>query len=266
MQISFGPAAASLVVPRQRRSLRIRSTAMPRTSSTRRIRIYLVEPDAAERELQVAQLGEMGFDAEGFGDAPAFYRAQAALPCDVAVIDVALPGEDGFSVAAHLRATSHVGIVILTERGSLPDRLHGLRQGADAYLVKPVHRLELSALLGSLGRRVTERMASPTQREAAARWQLLDAGWTLRAPSGRTMPLTATERSFLQCLFAHPERPVSRDALITALGGDRIDFDPHRIDSLASRLRRKAIDAGMPLGLRSVRGLGYVFHLQAEVD
>lgn len=242
---------------------------MPRTSSTRRIRIYLVEPDTAERELQVAQLGEMGFDAEGFGDAPAFYRAQAALPCEVAVIDVALPGEDGFSVAAHLRATSHVGIVILTERGSLQDRLHGLRQGADAYLVKPVHRLELSALLGSLGRRVTERMAAGTRRgtdAGSARWQLLDAGWTLRAPSGRSMPLTATERSFLRCLFAHPERPVSRDALISALGGDRIDFDPHRIDSLASRLRRKAIDAGMPLGLRSVRGLGYVFHQQVDSD
>lgn len=73
------------------------------------------------------------------------------------------------------------------------------------------------------------------------------------------MTLTSTERLFLGCLIERRSRTVSRDELIVALGGDVFDFDQHRIDAMASRLRRKAEKLGMRLPVRSVRGTGYVF-------
>jgi DNA-binding response OmpR family regulator len=240
-------------------------------SSTPLPRVYIIEDDADLREEMVYGLGEMGFDVLGFPDAPAFYRAQAVQPCDVAVVDVGLPGEDGHSVARHLRVSSAVGIVMLTARGTLQDRLHGLQQGADAYLVKPVHLLELSAVLRGLGHRVAQHRTAMRSGGGAAPaassveggdWRLTEAGWTLRDPQGRTMPLTYSERLFLRCLFETLDTPVSRDRLISALGGSE-DFDPHRIDALASRLRRKAEAAGIALSLRAVRGVGYVFHSTA---
>ncbi len=265
---------------------------------SRPLRVSLIEDDVDLREEMVYGLSEVGFDARGFHDGPEFYRAQVSAPCDVAVIDVGLPGEDGFTIAAHLRSSSSVGIVMLTARGALEDRLHGLQQGADAYLVKPVQLLELSAILQSLGRRLAPGrppatmpanqppmsatplraegsaggfgsksaggLASPLDPMAAAatpgKWHLADAGWRLCDAEGRGISLTSTERAFMQCLMASRNTPVSRDDLITALGGDLFDFDPHRLDSLASRLRRKAADAGMTLTLRAIRGMGYVFH------
>ena len=258
---------------------------------SRALRVSLIEDDADLREEMVYRLGEVGFETRGFRDGPEFYRAQVSAPCDVAVIDVGLPGEDGFTIAAHLRSSSSVGIVMLTARGALQDRLHGLQQGADAYLVKPVQLLELSAILQSLGRRLAPGRppatmpanqppmsatrpagtvaAEPTPLSATThggqiaqfgQWSLIDAGWRLRDAEGRTMSLTSSERAFMQCLMARPNTPVSRDDLITALGGDLFDFDPHRLDSLASRLRRKAADAGITLTLRAIRGMGYVFH------
>lgn len=225
--------------------------------STKHLRVYLIEDDDDLREETVFSLSELGFDVTGFESGEVFYRALLLRGCDVAVIDVGLPGEDGFSIAAHLRAAGPMGIVMLTARSALEDRLQGLQQGADAYLVKPVHMRELAATLQALGRRLKvadEVLVSPEE----GRWQLCDGDWTLRDPAGRQLALTTAERIFLQCLFARPGQPVSRDEIIDAMGGDVLDFDPHRIDALASRLRRKAGESGIRLALRSVRGAGYV--------
>lgn len=224
--------------------------------STNRCLVYLIEDDADLREETMFSLNELGFVVEGFANGADFFRALLARRCDIAVIDIGLPGEDGFSIAAHLRSISTMGIVMLTARSALDDRLQGLQQGADAYLVKPVEMRELAATLKGLMRRLGAlNPAVPTEPGS---WQLVDDGWTLHDPVGRKMALTQTERLFLQCLFAGLGQPVSRDALIQALGGDAFDFDPHRIDSMASRLRRKTAEAGMRLNLRSIRNTGYV--------
>ncbi len=224
-----------------------------------KLRVYLVEDDRELREETIFSLNALGFDIHGFSNASEFYKAHAIRPCDVAVLDVNLPGEDGFAIAEHLRNGSQVGIVMLTARGTLQDRLHGLQQGADVYLVKPIHMLELTAVIHSVGRRVisTAEIAAPP---APPNWKLVDGGWKLQDPHDNTLSLTTTERAFMQCLLRQMDVPVSREKLIAAIGGDAVDFDPHRIDSLASRLRRKAADAGIALTLRSVRGEGYIFH------
>ena len=232
--------------------------------STSRLRIYLVEDEADLREELVFSLGALGFEVEGYGDASEFYRALVARRCDIAVIDVGLPGEDGFSVARHLHTAGGIGVVMLTARRALDDRLRGLQEGADAYLVKPVDVRELAATLRAVARRLGNTSISI---KPASGWQLTEGGWVLRDPERRELSLTTAERAFLTCLFDNRGQAVTRDQLIVALGGNTFDFDPHRLDSLASRLRRKAGEVGINLPLRSVRNTGYVFSaVDAEVS
>jgi two-component system, OmpR family, response regulator PhoP len=87
-----------------------------------------------------------------------------------------------------------------------------------------------------------------------------DDGWTLAAPDGRRIALTTQERQFIGVLIAEGGRPVKRDALVLALGGDPYDYDLHRLDTLVSRLRKKADALGLDLPLRAVRGVGYLFN------
>lgn len=241
---------------------------MPSTIFAPALRIYVIEDDDDLREEMLFALGELGFEAHGFAAAPAFYKAFALAPCDIAVVDIGLPGESGLSVLAHLRRIRHIGVVMVTARGQLEDRLRGLREGADAYMVKPVHMEELAETLIALGRRLRSERAVPAEAAALAAvaaepprsrgWRLLEGDWILADPEGQRMKLTTSERAFVACLFRHRGSAVSRDELIRALGGDVFDFDGHRIDALASRVRRKAEKLGMQLPLHSVRGTGYV--------
>lgn len=225
-------------------------------------RVYVVEDDDDLREEMVLSLNELGFDTSGFRDAREFYRMLAVRPCHIAVLDIGLPGEDGLSIVAHLRGMPGVRMVLVTARGQLSDRLDGLRQGADAYLVKPVHMDELAETLRALYRRAGRVAASPLTippAQPAAPWRLVQGDWVLADPAGRKMKLTTTERAFLIRLFAVPGSEVSRADLILALGGDNFDYNAHRVDAIAHRLRHKARLAGMAIPLHSVRGVGYVF-------
>src|SRR5687767_13211546 len=115
------------------------------------------------------------------------------------VLDVGLPGENGYAVARHLRQIARVGIVMLTGRGGAGDMAHGLHQGADLYLVKPLDPAVLAAALQSLRRRlapaatVTAAPAAATPATPAARWRLADDGWTLQSPGGASLALTESE-------------------------------------------------------------------------
>lgn len=238
-------------------------------TTPRHLRVHVVEDDDDLREEMLFSLAALGFQTAGFPAAPEFYKAFALAPCDVAVIDIGLPGESGLSIVSHLRAAGGVGVVLVTARGQLDERLLGLRTGADAYLVKPVHMEELAETLNALGRRLpvaatTATAAAPAvdvppaSEARAAPWRLLEGEWILSDPSGQEMKLTTSERAFMGCLFRRRGQTVSRDDLILALGGDVFDFDGHRVDAIASRVRRKARKLGMRLPLYSVRGTGYV--------
>ncbi|MDR2240447.1 MAG: response regulator transcription factor [Zoogloeaceae bacterium] len=228
------------------------------------LRVYLIEDEEDLREALVYSLTQMGFDASGFADAGAFYRAFAVSRCDVVVIDIGLPGEDGFEIAAHLRSIANIGIVFATARGTVEDRIRGMREGADAYLVKPLHPEELAATLEAVGKRLRASADAPVRREQdvgeVGKWQLTNGDWCLRDPDGQSLKLTTAERAFLVCLFKERGAPVSREDISQALSGNQSELlDLQRIDALASRLRRKALNQGMELPLHAVRGVGYSF-------
>jgi DNA-binding response OmpR family regulator len=233
------------------------------------LRVYLVEDDEDLREEMVLLLSRAGLEVQGVPDAPAFYKAHALAPCEVAVLDIALNGEDGLSIASNLRATGPIGIVMASARGAVHDRVEALQEGADAYMVKPIHIDELIATVRTLGRRVRAMMpkaavapfvpAPPASSLSSPRWRLAEGDWVLCDPAGRTLKLTTTERAFLACLLREDGKVVSREALFIGMAVAPHDNDPKRLDVIVSRLRRKAMQAGLRLPLHAVRGAGFQF-------
>jgi DNA-binding response OmpR family regulator len=220
------------------------------------LRIALVEDDRELREeILLPLLVEAGFNVVTAGSASALYSVLRTAEIDLVVLDIGLPDGNGFDIARQVRAESTVGIVMLTARHDSTDRIRGLNTGADAYLPKPVDADLLVATLHSVGRRLGRQSARKAQRA----WRLDRTGWHLFSPTGTEIELTASERIVLQQLFAAVAQPVGRESLIATLAGDSPDFDPHRLDVLVHRLRRKVLAAaGQPLPLRAIRGGGYL--------
>jgi len=239
------------------------------------LRIGLLEDDEDFRE-------ELALSLKGFGFHVAFTASDSARfmqnfsedPCDVVILDANVPGDDGFAVATRLRAGYPVGIVMLTGRGALEDRVRGLEGGADIYVTKPVDLLELSSIIRSLARRMRmsgvargiAAAAAPQPPAAApatqqqASWSLQDGGWILASPEGPSLHLSAQERIFLNALISAAGNVVSRQELSELFNpDDPSEFELRRIDVLVSRLRAKAQASGVKLPLISVRGQGYVF-------
>jgi len=218
----------------------------------------LDDDDVLRDDILVPGLAAHGFEVEGFARSVDLYRRLLGASFEAVVLDIGLPDEDGLSVARHLRKGSSIGIVMLTGRGSVAERLQALGEAADAWLSKPVEVAVVAATVASLVRRM--RMQQPAQAPTnERRWRLGAEGWRLHAPSDRSVALSRSERRLLECLFAADGEPVSREQLIAELGESRHEFDPHRIEMLVHRLRRKvAGELGEALPLRSVRGSGYV--------
>jgi len=218
-------------------------------------KVYVVGDDAASRERLVFWLARADFRATAFADAASFQQAFAASRCDLVIVDI--ERERGLALACLLREHAGIGVVVLSAFGDIGARVRSFESGADAHLAKPIDPRELTAQLRALHRRL-----ATAQRAAAATgsgaWLLRQDGWILEDPHGCEMHLTTAERAFVGCLIASRGAPASRDELLENLGDNPRDADPHRIDVLVNRLRRKAASLGIALPLHAVRGRGYV--------
>lgn len=189
---------------------------------------------------------------------------------DVVVLDVMLPGKDGFTVAAELRAAGHfVPILMLTARGRPEDVLRGFESGADDYLPKPFELGILLARVGGLLRRHrwNERDAlaadSTTDTYSFAGRTLDFANMEIRA-QGQTHRLTQMECELLRYLVMHPGQAISRGRLLEDVWGLHEGTDTRAIDNFVVRLRRYLEDRpASPQFLLTVRGVGYKFQPEA---
>lgn len=167
----------------------------------------------------------------------------------IAIIDITLPDGSGFDAVERLRALSpRAGIIVLTARGSLDDKLAGLSGGADHYLVKPFSLLELSAIIEALDRRLGHGWSlDPHRRE-------------LTNTSAHAIDLSAAEFALIEILAKHQGDIVDRRTIVEAMGHDWLDYDLRRLDSLVSRLRRRWWnEAGKALPLKTEHSRGYRF-------
>ncbi|MCK8785168.1 response regulator transcription factor [Roseomonas sp. NAR14] len=230
--------------------------------------LLLVEDDAFQRQAVGDYLTLQGLSVTSVADGAAFRRAVESRMPDLALVDVRLPGEDGFTLARWLRARSEqVGIIMLTAADELVDRVVGLESGADDYVVKPFEPRELLARVRALLRR-GQRAAAPAAPAAEAR-PLIQVGAAmldlerriLVGPAGEER-LTAGEYDLLRLLVENPNRPLHRDWLLeaTARAGEEPEAFDRAIDLRIMRLRRKVErDPAHPEAIRTVRGVGYVF-------
>jgi DNA-binding response OmpR family regulator len=221
--------------------------------------VLIVDDDPKIREVLRLYVEREGHRAAFAADGPEALAVAGQSRPDLVLLDVMLPGLDGFEVCRRLREESDVPVLLLTARSGDSDKVVGLDIGADDYIVKPFSPRELMARV-----RVQLRRRRPPHEEEPA---LVADGLTLDPSAvevtldGRPIPITPAEFRILHALMRRPGRVFSRDELIDALHGSE---DPgiidRTIDVHLGRLRRKlGDDAGDPRFIGTVRTMGYKF-------
>jgi DNA-binding response OmpR family regulator len=224
-------------------------------------RVLIVEDEQHLAEGLRFNLEAEGYDADvvDTGEAALGRLADPAVHVDLVVLDVMLPGKDGFSVVSELRAARNfVPVLVLTARGRPEDVLKGFAAGADDYLPKPTELAILLARIGGLLRR------SGWLRRAQDQYSF--AGKTIDFESlelrvgDRTLPLTLMEANLLRYFIAHEGKAVSRKSMLEEVWGVHEDTDTRAIDNFIVRLRRYIeSEPSRPQHVLTVRGVGYRF-------
>ncbi len=226
-----------------------------RVSSSNAPRILVVEDSETIREMVVEAMAQAGYTAGGRVDGGGLEDVLAAFRPDLVVLDVMLPGRSGFALIDVVREWGNAGIILLTARDALDDRLRGLDGGADDYVVKPFQLAELVSRVGSVLRR---RGRMPSAMQLGDLVVDPDAGSASRA--GVVLELSATELRLLTYLAAQRNRTMSKEQILAAVWGYDA-YDPNLVEVYVSGLRRK-LEAHGPRILHTVRGLGYVLRVR----
>lgn len=218
------------------------------------MRVLMIEDDRRLADLLVARLRREGHDAQASYDGVEGLDLAASGDFDAAVVDVMLPGLDGMTLTAELRAAgSRLPVLLLTARDTVEDRVAGLRGGADDYLVKPFAFAELLARLDAITRR--SEPAAPGSRVLAFGSVALDPKSRRVRVDGHEVDLTAKEFDLLECLLRNAGRVVSRSELKEEVWDFSFDARTKVVDLYVHYLRRKLGDAGEII--QTVRGVGY---------
>ncbi|MRH91151.1 response regulator [Nocardia sp. SYP-A9097] len=217
-------------------------------------RILVVEDAEAIRAAVAAGLSAAGHKVLGRADGARLEQDLAQFRPDVVVLDVMLPGRDGFALLEAVRARSASGVLMLTARDGVEDRVRGLRAGSDDYVVKPFDLAEVVARVDALLRRM-----------GRARTRITVADLVIDVESGSVrrgdaeVALTATEFKLLSYLAGNRDRVVTKTQILTAVWGYD-NYDPNLVEVNVSAVRRKLEEHGERL-LHTVRGLGYTLRV-----
>ena len=224
------------------------------------MRVLVVEDEIKMAALLKQGLEEQNHSVEVAHDGRAAVELASSYDFDVIVLDVMLPGLDGFEVARRLRSNQkHVPVLMLTARDAIPDIAHGLDVGADDYLTKPFAFPELLARIRAISRRgpallppglkVGDLILVPASRQVTR--------------ANREIHLTATEYRLLEFMMRRPGRVLTRAAIVEAVWGFNEEIEDNTLEAFVSSLRNK-VDRGFAKKLiHTVRGVGYCVREQA---
>lgn len=224
--------------------------------------ILVVDDDQRIRQMLTRYFEQEGYRVSVAADGPAM-RTKLNDSVDVILLDVVMPGDDGLTLAREVRAGSDVGIIMLTGRDDVLDRIVGLEVGADDYIAKPFHLREVLARVKSVSR----RRGRPTTSSGTAHEVIRFEGWRLDvarrqliSPSGEDVTLTTGEFDLFAALARHPGRIFGREALMDLTRGRSCSAFDRTIDAQVTRLRKKIeADPKNPMLVKSIRNVGYVF-------
>jgi DNA-binding response OmpR family regulator len=218
------------------------------------VRLLLVEDDARLARMLMRGLSEEGFAVEWSRDGVRGAEELRGRPYDVCVLDVMLPGIDGFGVLEQARgANVKTPVLMLTARDAVRDRVRGLEGGADDYLVKPFAFAELLARLHALLRR------QPPSDRSTLRWRdvELDTSAHRVTRAGTAIDLSQKQFALLEFLLRHPDEVVSRGMILESVFGYTFDPGTNLVDVHVAHLRQKIDRPGEESIIETVRGVGY---------
>jgi DNA-binding response OmpR family regulator len=242
--------------------------AAPEPHSGRKKSILVVEDEEGLVVALEDRLRTEGYEVKAVGDGIAGQREASSGPYDLVILDVMLPGRDGFQVCQNLRAEGcRTPILILTARGTTIDTVMGLRLGADDYLTKPFDMQVLLARVHALLRRTTDGLAAVPAGDAAASAPrvhrfgpfTLDQERLQLFRDGVHVPLNAQEYRLLDVFVKNPDRVLSRDFLLNEAWGYDAETTTRTVDVHVAWLRQKLGEKVHPRHLLTVRGYGYKF-------
>jgi len=219
------------------------------------VKVLVVDDDRELRELIGFALRQAGYQVVEAGDGPTAVQRHAAESPDLVILDVNMPGFDGFEVCRRIRETSATPVMMLTVRGEESDQIRGLDLGADDYLTKPFSPRTLLA-----------RVRAHLRRSGADRPVPLGAGaivldpdlQTVRIGQAESARLTNLEFRLLQLMVASPNRTVPPERLLRHVWGTRSTEDRRLLKQLVHRVRQKIeADPAEPRYLKTVSGVGY---------
>lgn len=228
--------------------------------------IAIIEDDEDLRLNIELFLRGSGYQVWGVPSAELFYKQLVVEPAELVLVDIHLPGEDGYSVISHLAAAGRYGIIAMTCNGGSADRIRGLSCGADMFFMKPLDLTELEAGIRAVIRRsichgstAQRSLVAIREEDKGQVWQLALQTSQLLAPDGKQTELTSREVVLLQLLMRAPGQTLDKNAIHAALGNHAED-DFHRVESLLYRLRKKVESvSAQKLPIRAVFGRGLVF-------
>ena len=233
--------------------------------------ILVVDDDREIRRLLADYLEKNGLRVSTAGDGKEMRRALGRGHVDLIVLDVMMPGDDGFKLCRELRSGSHIPIIMLTARSEDIDRIVGLELGADNYVPKPFNPRELLGRIAAVLRRAAHVPRDPMPAEVAgyrfAGWRLDTTARSLTHADGDSVSLSGAEYRLLALLLAHAGRVLSRVQLMDLLRGRELYPFDRSIDVRVSRLRQiLRDDARAPRIIKTVYGEGYVIGVPVETE
>ncbi len=234
-------------------------------------RVLVIDDDVGLCELVAEYLGSEGYEVEAAHDGETGVERALSGGHELAVLDVMLPGINGFEVLRRIRARSRLPVVMLTARGLDVDRIVGLELGADDYLPKPFNPRELVARINAVLRRARPDAAEEkTERETLSVGDVeMDNRTRTVRREGRVVELTAVEYDLLKRLLAAPGRVVTREELVRDVLHRNLSPFDRSIDMHVSNLRKKL---GHQVGgtdterIKTVRGVGYIYAKEVISD
>jgi len=221
-------------------------------------RVLLIDDDRKHSELLQAYLKQFGISLDCAGDAKAGLRKLSRSEPDLLLLDVMLPGRDGFDICREVRKKSSIPIIMLTARGDVVDRVSGLELGADDYIGKPFEPRELVARIQTIMR----RSSTMDMREPVLRFEGLEIDTSAKTAQVDDQPvnLTSMEFELLSLLAKRQGKKVSRDEILNELRGIDAAIMTRAVDIMVSRLRQKLGDTKKPPRfIQTVWGTGYAF-------
>ena len=218
-------------------------------------RIFAVEDDAALQELYIYSL-EAEFDCRAFDEGESFFAAlQSNLP-DLILLDIMLPGDDGFAILARLKAdksTSHIPVIMVSAKGEELSKVKGLNMGADDYISKPFGVLELVARIKANLRKNGKATESVEYKDV-----LIDNSRHCITAAGKQLQTTLKEYNLLSLLCENAEKVQTREIIFSEVWGDSFIGETRTLDIHIKELRKKLAEAESEVNIQTIRGVGYM--------